>query len=166
MNDRISNKEIFMRSAILFSQRRKCDRKKVGAVLVKADRIICCGYNGVLSHKEHCYEHFKKYFNDNNFNFSFEEWINSENFYDLHREFSIFENHAESNLISFAARNGICTDKSDLYITLSPCLDCSKLIVSSGILNVFYLEEYDRDVKGIEFLKNHGLYVENYKINF
>jgi dCMP deaminase len=60
--------------------------------------------------------------------------------------------HAESNAILKAAKSGVSTDNSTLYITLSPCIDCAKLILQSGIKRVVYSEEY-KDVSGIEFLR-------------
>lgn len=74
---------------------------------------------------------------------------------------SDFTLHAEQNLITFCAKNGIPTNECTIYITKSPCKQCSKLIASSGIKEVIYLEEY-RDNDGIKFLKDVGIDVRKY----
>jgi dCMP deaminase len=70
--------------------------------------------------------------------------------------------HAECNAILKAAKTGNSVDGSTLYLTLSPCLDCSKLILQSGIKRVVYLNEY-RNSEGIDFLKQF-IQVENYDV--
>jgi len=67
--------------------------------------------------------------------------------------------HAEQNVITFCAKNGIPTEGTELFVTLSPCSNCAKLIVQSGIKKVYYNEEY-RDTSGIDFLKEVGVEVE------
>ena len=151
---RIKPDELFIETAKLFSKRSTCLRKQVGCVIVKDGRIISTGYNGTMSNQQHCSEYFAKYFLQDEYRNAdtFEQWINSEEFYNLHRDFSIFENHAEVNCIAFAVKNGININNSIAYVTLSPCLDCAKLIISSGIKKVIYLEKYDRDDRGINYL--------------
>jgi dCMP deaminase len=79
---------------------------------------------------------------------------------ETHHNFSIqWELHAEQNAISMAAKNGIAINNCDLYTSVSPCSDCAKLIVASGIKRVFYIELYDRD-NTINWLKNRGILVE------
>ena len=104
-----------------------CQRAKVGAVIVKDGNIVSFGYNGTPSSMDNCCE-------DGNATIS--EVI-----------------HAEMNGILKAAKSGYSVNGATLYLTLSPCKECSKLILQSGIKRVLYLEEY-RDVSGIEFLKN------------
>ena len=70
-----------------------------------------------------------------------------------------FTVHAEQNVISFCAKNGIPTDGTTLYVTVSPCKQCSKLIAQSGIKRVVYDEPYS-DTSGIDFLKETGVEVE------
>jgi len=67
------------------------------------------------------------------------------------------EIHAEQNAIGFASRNGLSTKDSDLYISVSPCIYCAKLIWAAGIKNVYYIEEYDRSIEGIEFLNENNI---------
>lgn len=138
-------KKVFMNFAYNFSQLSTCSRLKVGAVIVKDNRIISCGYNGTPSSFENCNDHFS------------EKEINSDNFSELHREFSKYEIHAEMNAILFAAKNGISCDGADLYTTISPCIDCAKAIIASKIKNVYYYKKYDRDDSPIEFLKKFGI---------
>jgi dCMP deaminase len=104
-----------------------CQRAKVGAVIVKDGNIVSFGYNGTPSSMDNCCE-------DGNTTIS--EVI-----------------HAEMNAILKAAKSGYSVNGATLYLTLSPCKECSKLILQSGIERVLYLEEY-RDISGIEFLHN------------
>jgi dCMP deaminase len=67
--------------------------------------------------------------------------------------------HAEANAIAYAARFGITTDGTDLFTTLSPCLECAKLIINAGVVRVVYKHKY-RDTRGIEFLELAGVEVE------
>jgi dCMP deaminase len=104
-----------------------CQRAKVGAVIVKDGNIVSFGYNGTPSSMDNCCE---------NGDATISEVI-----------------HAEMNAILKAAKSGYSVDGATLYLTLSPCKECSKLILQSGIERVLYLEEY-RDISGIEFLHN------------
>lgn len=102
-----------------------CTRSKVGAVLVKTGNLISFGYNGTPAGMDNCCE-------ENNV--TKDEVI-----------------HAEMNAILKAAKSGNAVDGSTLYLSLSPCQNCCKLIIQSGIKRVVYLEGY-RDLKPIEFL--------------
>lgn len=157
MEKRIDLEEVFVEVAKLFAKRSTCLRKHVGAVLVKDRRIISTGFNGVPHGMEHCEVHFRKHYEENKLDYgfkNFDEFVESQRFYDLHHaEYSMFENHAEVNCIGFASKSGIATEGSELYVTLSPCLDCAKLIVSAGVTSVYYIEEYDRDNRSIKFLE-------------
>ncbi|MFW6283341.1 MAG: deoxycytidylate deaminase [Minisyncoccales bacterium] len=115
-----------------------CTRVSVGAILVRDQRIIATGWNGVPAEDIHC----KDFFKDKSI--------------ELHAKFSEEnELHAEQNLLAFCAKNGIMTNDSILFLTISPCIHCAKLLVSSGIKEVYYIEEYDRDQRGIDFLIDH-----------
>ncbi len=113
-----------------------CIRSKVGAVLVKSGNIVSFGYNGTPSGMDNCCERD---------NVTLPHTI-----------------HAEVNAVLKAARTGAAVDGSTLYLTLSPCLDCSKLILQSGIKRVVYLETY-RNLDGPNFLKQF-IPVEKYDI--
>ncbi len=123
--------KLMIETAINVSSYSTCARVKVGAVLALDDRIIASGYNGVAKSLEHCNDIFTGY---------------EDNFSTIHHDFSTKnEIHAEQNLISFCAKNGIKTDGATIYITHSPCIHCAKLIIASGIKRVVYNELYDRD---------------------
>jgi dCMP deaminase len=113
-----------------------CTRSKVGAVLVKSGNVISFGYNGTPAGMDNCCE-------ENNV--TKDEVI-----------------HAEMNAILKAAKSGNAVDGSTLYLSLSPCQNCCKLIIQSGIKRVVYLEAY-RDLKPIEFLSKF-IEVEKYDI--
>ena len=108
-----------------------CKRRKVGALIVKDRMIISDGYNGTPSGFENCCE-------DENGN---TEW---------------YVLHAEANAILKLASSTQSAKDATLYITLSPCKECSKLILQSGIKKIVYIDDYS-DTEGINFLKNHGI---------
>ncbi len=133
-----------LESAKAYSKLSYAKRLKVGAVLVKDDRIISVGYNGTPSGR------------DNECEIIDPTWKP----YESPRTISKPEVcHAEMNVIAFAARNGMATDGCSLIITHSPCYECSKLIVQSGIKKVYYETEY-RIRDGIDFLIECGIKVE------
>jgi len=135
--------EIFMNVAYEVARMSTCRKIHVGAVIVKDKRIISIGYNGVPSGWQHCDEVFTG---------------NEEDFLKKHHEWSNYhEIHAEMNAIAFAAKNGISTQGAELYCTHSPCVNCSKIIVQSGIKKVYYAELYDKHA--INFLKKAGMEV-------
>lgn len=142
MNDKFLNyfKTICLETAKLST----CVSKQVGAILVRDLRIIAIGYNGVPSKEKHCNEIFNKN--------SFDR--------DEHNSWSkLNEYHAEENLLSFCLRDGISTENSILFVSLSPCINCAKLIANSNIKKVYYFELYDRDQEGIKFLEKRGVKV-------
>ena len=126
--------KVFINIAKETSTLSHCVQSKVGAVLVKDGNIISFGYNGTPSGMDNCCE-------DN----------------DITLPHVI---HAEVNAILKAAKTGNSVDGSTLYLTLSPCLDCSKLILQSGIKRVVYLNQY-RNLEGVNFLKQF-IEVEQY----
>ena len=126
--------KVFINIAKETSTLSHCVRSKVGAVLVKDSNIISFGYNGTPSGMDNSCEED---------NVTFPHVI-----------------HAECNAILKAAKTGNSVDGSTLYLTLSPCLDCSKLILQSAIKRVVYLNEY-RNTQGIDFLKQF-ITVEQY----
>lgn len=108
-----------------------CKRRQVGALIVKDRMIISDGYNGTPSGFENCCE-------------------------DQEGKTIWYVLHAEANAILKLARSTQSAKEATLYLTLSPCKECSKLILQSGISRLVYLEEYS-DNAGIEFLKNHEI---------
>jgi len=142
----------FMEIAKLIALHSTCAKIQVGALMVKDNRIISMGYNGVAAGiKPHCNEIFK------NSAFTNEQKIIE------HRAFQIEnEIHAEANCIAYAAKNGISTAGTSMYVTLSPCADCAKMIVAAGIYEVFYNEKYS-DESGLLILKKNGIYTFKHK---
>ncbi len=127
----------YLRMAREWSKLSHCERKKVGALIVSGRRIISDGFNGTPSGMENCCE-------DENGN----------------TKWSVL--HAEANAILKVASSTNSSEGATLYLTLSPCKDCSKLIHQSGIKRLVYIDEY-KNTEGLEFLKKVG--VEITKIN-
>jgi len=152
--------KLFTDMAVLVAAQSTCCRLQVGAVMVKDGRVISIGFNGVPSGQRHCDEHFKEIYQKEftGKHKSFEDFIKTKDFFEIHGAFSNDnELHAEQNAILFAAKNGIATEGSHLYITLSPCINCAKIIIVSGIKKVFFKELYDRSQEGINFLNKNGV---------
>ena len=139
----------FIKIALLYAEHSKCLRKKVAAVLVKDKRIICSGLNGTASGTENCCDHFKDYD------------LTSKEFYNDHGKWSK-ENalHAEQNCLAICLKNGLSTEECTMYLTLSPCLDCAQLLFVAGIKEIYYLEKYDRDTSGTDYLKKNNIKIE------
>ncbi|ALM49525.1 CMP deaminase [Flavobacterium psychrophilum] len=133
MKEKKQNKydRAYLRIAREWGQLSYCKRKKVGAIIVKDRMIISDGYNGTPSGFENCCED--------------EQGLTS--WYVL---------HAEANAILKVARSTQSCEGATLYITMSPCKDCSKLIHQAGIKRVVYLEGY-KDNSGIDFLLKAGV---------
>ena len=158
--------QLFTDIATLVAEQSTCTRLHVGAVLVKDKRIISIGYNGVASGQKHCEDYFKElYLKEYEQKYpSFEEFLKTKEFYDLHGKFSNDnELHAEQNALLFAAKSGITTEGTTLYITLSPCIHCAKIITAAGIEKVYFSELYDRSQEGINFLKKNKIPCEQLK---
>lgn len=131
---RASWDEYFMRIAQQAASRSTCDRKHVGAVIVRDKTVLSTGYNGSIRGLPHCDDvgHM------------------------MENGHCVATVHAEANAIIQAARNGTSIDKADIYITASPCWNCFKLIANSGIRRIFYLEFY-RDEKILTVAKQAGI---------
>jgi dCMP deaminase len=124
----------YLRIAKEWSRLSYCKRKQVGAIIVKDRMIISDGYNGTPSGFENCCE------DENNLT----KW---------------YVLHAEANAILKVAGSTQSCEGATLYITLSPCKECSKLIHQSGIKRVVYHEGY-KDDSGLQFLMKAGVEVE------
>lgn len=143
----------FLRIAQIMSEHSTCCRKQVTAIIVKRNRIISTGYNGVPSGMLEC-----------NRRFSVED-ITKPDFYKKHGEFSAaFEVHGEQNAIAELSKNEVNAVGATMYCTLAPCSMCAKLIVAAGVTRVVYLEDYDRDTNGPNLLRECGLIVERKSI--
>ena len=126
--------DIYMNIATEVAKLSYAERKKVGAVLVKDGSIISHGYNGTPH--------------------GFENTCEDETETGLVTRKEVL--HAESNAISKVAKSTNSSDGSTLYVTLSPCFECSKLIIQSGIKRVVYKEQYRRS-EGIDLLTKAGI---------
>jgi dCMP deaminase len=131
---RVSWKDYFMNIAREVATRSTCDRKHVGAVIVREKTILSTGYNGSIKGLPHCDE------------------VGCE-MVDGH---CVRTTHAEANTIVQAAKNGIQINQSEIYVTASPCYECFKLIANAGI-NVIYYDEFYRDKRIIEKSKEIGI---------
>ncbi|MCH3881624.1 MULTISPECIES: deoxycytidylate deaminase [Tenacibaculum] len=121
----------YLRMAHEWGKLSHCDRKKVGAIIVKDRMIISDGFNGTPTGFENPCEDEENY----------TKW---------------YVLHAEANaILKVAGSTQSCKDAT-LYITLSPCKECSKLIHQSGIKRVVYAQKY-KDTSGIDFLKKAGV---------
>ena len=131
-------KKAHMKAAHIYAELSHARRLKVGALIVKDDRIISIGYNGMPSGWDN--------------NCELEDKDGS-----LRTRPEVL--HAESNALAKLARSTESGLNSDLFVTHSPCLDCAKLIYQSGIKRVYYADAY-RDNAGIDFLRASGIQVE------
>ena len=127
-----------LKAAEAYAELSRAKRLKVGAVIVKEDRIISIGFNGTPVGQSNVCED-----NDGN---TLPSVV-----------------HAESNAIMFAAKNGMSTKNCTLVVTHSPCFECAKMIVQCGIKHVFYRDKY-RDTSSLEFLSECGVDVIQAKI--
>jgi len=136
MNDKQTKYDLaYLNMAREWAKLSHCKRKQVGALIVKNGTIISDGFNGTPS----------GYPNDC-------ECDNITHWYVL---------HAEANAILKCAKWGNSCNESTLYITLSPCKDCAKLILQAGITRVVYLEDY-KDSSGLDFLRESGIEIKKY----
>ncbi|MFZ5553102.1 MAG: deoxycytidylate deaminase [Bacteroidota bacterium] len=121
----------YMRMALEWARLSHCLRKQVGALIVKDNMIISDGYNGTPTGFDNCCEDDK----------------GDTLWYVL---------HAEANAIMKVARSTQSAKGATLYLTLSPCKECSKLVLQAGIQRVVFLHAY-KDLSGVEFLRNAGI---------
>jgi dCMP deaminase len=129
----------YLRMARIWAENSYCQRRQVGALVVKEKMIISDGYNGTPSGFENVCE------DDNN----------------ITKPYVL---HAEANAITKLARSSNNSDGATIYITASPCIECAKLIIQAGIKRVVYGEQY-RLTDGIELLERAGIQVEFIDIN-
>lgn len=128
--------ESYLEMAAVWAKNSYCQRRKVGALIVKDRMIISDGYNGTPVGFENCCE------DENGFT-------------------KAYVLHAEANAITKVAKSGNNSSGATLYVTDAPCLECSKLIIQAGITRVVYKQEY-RIEDGIDLLKRAGIEVVKY----
>jgi dCMP deaminase len=143
--------DIYMELAVNLAKRSHCLKRHVGAVLTKDTRIISIGYNGPPSGTHNCDE----------------EWPEVGCPRDSKGGCSLAI-HAEQNAILYAVKNKTGVEGATLYVTLSPCLACSRIIFSMGIGRVIYLNSYAAykglaTDEGVDFLNKFGVSCEKYQ---
>lgn len=121
----------YLRMAKSWAKLSHCTRKQVGALIVKDDMIISDGYNGTPAGFDNCCE-------------------------DEHGNTHWYVLHAEANAILKVAKSTNNAKGATLYLTLSPCKDCSKLILQAGIKRLVYIDHY-KDCEGVDFLRSAGI---------
>ena len=127
----------YMETARAFAKLSHAQRKKVGGIAVTPQDVVIYSWNGRPA--------------------------GDPNVCELSPELTHPEVlHCESNLVAKAAREGISLKGSHVFVTLSPCLPCAMQMFQSGVVGVFYDEEY-RLTEGVEFLRGHGVHVEQYE---
>ncbi|MBO6077465.1 MAG: dCMP deaminase family protein [Bacteroidaceae bacterium] len=129
----------YARMAQIWAENSYCVRRKVGALVVKDNMIISDGYNGTPT--------------------GFENICEDEN--NVSKPYVL---HAEANAITKLARSSNSSDGATLYVTASPCIECAKLIIQSGIKRVIYTEQY-RLTDGVDLLKRAGIEVKYLDLN-
>lgn len=129
----------YLEMATIWASNSYCKRRKVGALLVKGKMIISDGYNGTPE--------------------GFENICEDED--NLTKAYVL---HAEANAITKVAKSNNSSQDATLYVTSSPCMECSKLIIQSGIKRVVYSEEYSH-TEGLDLLRRAGIELEYIKID-
>jgi len=150
--------DAYMKTAETFAECSTAKRLHVGAIVVKDDRIISIGYNGMPSGWDNNCED-KVYANEwsiNNSDWEYQE-EDSGHPYNLKTKSEVL--HAETNAIAKLAKSNESGLGATMFITHAPCLDCAKLVYQSGIDTVYYRNSY-RDEIGIHFLEKAGVKIE------
>lgn len=125
----------YLRMAKIWAENSYCERRQVGAIIVKDLMIISDGFNGTPS--------------------GFENICEDEN--NLTKPYVL---HAEANAITKVAKSNNSSEGATLYVTTSPCIECSKLIIQAGIKRVVYDEKY-KNTEGLDILKRANVMLEN-----
>lgn len=129
---RLSWDQYFMTITRQVAERSTCTRAKVGAVIVRDRSILATGYNGSPAHMPHCTEVGCLVYESRNPNGETEQ--------------NCFRTiHAEINSIAQAAKNGVSIKGASIYITHTPCIHCLKVLVNTGISDIFYEKPYKLD---------------------
>ena len=138
LRNRVSWENYFMNIAAEVATRSTCDRKHVGAVIVREKTILSTGYNGSIKGLPHC----------------------DEAGHEIVDGHCVRTTHAEANAIVQAAKNGVEINLSEIYVTASPCYSCFKLIANAGIKTIYYKELY-RDERINDRAKEAGINLAN-----
>lgn len=145
--------DIFMELAVNLAKRSHCIKAQVGAVLTKETRIISIGYNGPPAGTHNCDDEYP------------EDGCPRDS-----KGGCSLAIHAEQNAILYASKNGASVEGATLYVTLSPCLACARIIYSMGIKRVLFLHSYASykgiaSDEGVDFLRRFGVEVQQHLID-
>lgn len=142
--ERISWDQYFMAQSHLLALRSTCTRLMVGATIVRDKRIIAGGYNGSVSGSIHCID---------------------EGCYviDGHCVRTV---HAEANALLQCAKFGVPTENADIYVTHFPCLQCCKQLIQSGIVTVYYAEDYKNHPYAVELFAEVGVKTKKVELDY
>lgn len=143
--------DIYMELAVNLAKKSHCVKRHVGAVLAKDTRIISVGYNGPPAGTHNCDEEFG------------EKGCSKDS-----KGSCSLAIHAEHNAILYAVKNKTSVEGSTLYVTLSPCIACARIIFTMGIRKVFYLNSYAEykgltEDEGVDFLNKFGVETRRYE---
>lgn len=139
MNKQLILDKRYLRMAAIWAENSYCSRRKVGALIVKEQRIISDGYNGTPA--------------------GFENICEDED--NITKPYVL---HAEANAITKVAASSNSSTGATIYVTSSPCIECAKLIIQSGIQRVVYSEKY-RVEDGCDLLRRAGIQIDYIEIN-
>src|SRR5688572_8668399 len=134
MTERVPWDSYFMNIAQVVASRSTCDRKYVGAVIVRDKTILSTGYNGSIRGMPHC----------------------SDVGHLMENDHCVATIHAESNAVIQAAKNGVTIDGGTVYVTASPCWSCFKMLANAGITRICYGEFY-RDPRIFDIAQRLGI---------
>jgi dCMP deaminase len=135
-------KEYFMNIAKEVATRSTCDRKHVGAVIVRDKTILSTGYNGSIRGMPHC----------------------DDAGHMMEAGHCVATIHAEANAVLQAAKNGVMIEGAELYITASPCWPCFKMLANTGVKKIYYGEFY-RDERIFDVAKKLGIELVHIKVD-
>jgi dCMP deaminase len=138
-NKQLSFDQRYLQMAKIWAQNSYCKRRQVGALIVKDRMIISDGYNGTPA--------------------GFENNCEDDDF--LTKAYVL---HAEANAITKVAKSGNSSNEATLYVTTSPCMECSKLIIQSGIKRVVFSELYHKH-EGLDLLKRANIEIQHLPID-
>lgn len=141
--------QYFIEIVKLTSQRSNCIKRKVGAIIVKDNRILSLGYNGTPCNIKNCFEGGCKR--------CYKQWLNKSEHKGEYLDLCICL-HAEENALLFMSKNDL--EDSTIYITLFPCISCFKKILQCKIKRLVYLEDYNKEMQDTVLEISNNIIIE------
>lgn len=145
--------QYFIKIAKLTSERSNCIKRKVGAIIVKDNRILSLGYNGTPCNIKNCFE--------GGCQRCYKQWISKGEHKGKDLDLCICL-HAEENALLFVSKNDL--ENSTIYITLFPCISCFKKILQCKIKRIVYLEDYNEEMQNTVLEITNSIIIEKIKI--